>query len=184
MAFQAQPWRWLPRPAGRPNDAGSRCDAGVGYECAAERNELPLQVIVEFPTRNSETGCLHFRESSRRVAPGGTLQAYRIVQAIGDSKSSQRFSTHAADEFPAHAVPRVGGCLVQSHRHSTGLQGDAQRQPGKSASRDGDWVFQRRETTSLNAPRQWDDSRICYFFKFRPRRATDFRSGRSSIFLC
>ena len=110
------------------------------------------------------------------------MQARRVVQTIGDSKSSQRFATHAADEFATHTVPWVGGRLVQSHRHSTGLQADAQRQPGKSAACDGDWVFQRRETTSLNAPRQWDDSRICYFFEFRPRRATDLRSGRSSVF--
>ena len=57
---------------------------------------------------------------------------------------------------------------MQSHSHSTRLQGDAQRQPSKSASRYGDWVFQRREATSLNAPRQWDDSRMCHFFEFWP----------------
>ena len=170
MAFQAQPRRRLPRPAGCPDDAWRRCDAGVGDECAAEREELALQVIVEFPTRNSATGCLHFCEPSCRVAPGGALQARRIVQTIGDSKSSQRFPTHAADEFSTYTVPGIRRCFVQSHRHSTRLQGDAQRQPSKSASRYGDWVFQRREATSLNAPRQWDDSSMCYFFEFRPGR--------------
>jgi len=80
-----------------------------------------------------------------------------IVQAIGDSKRSQRFVTHPADELPAHSMPRVGGCLVQSHRHSSGLQSNAQRQTGQSAARNGDWFFQRREATSLNATRQWDD---------------------------
>ncbi len=171
MAFQAQPRRWLPRPAGCPDNARCPCDAGVGDECAAEREELALQVIVELPTRNSATGGLHFREPSCRVAPGGALQMRRVVKAIGDSKSSQRFPTHAADEFPTHTVPRIRRRLVQSHSHSTRLQGDAQRQPSKSASRYGDWVFQRREATSLNAPRQWDDSLMCHFFESRPRRA-------------
>ena len=93
----------------------------------------------------------------------------RLIQTISDAQRLEGFLAHATDEFPAHAMPRVSGGLVQRHRHSTGLQRDAQRKPGQPSSRDGDGVFQPREATSLNDPRQWDNSRICHFFESNPK---------------
>ena len=62
---------------------------------------------------------------------------------------------------------------MQSHRHSTGLQGDAQRKPSKSAPRDGDWFFQQREAITLNASRQWDDS-VGTIFGIQAKQRQDF----------
>ena len=65
------------------------------------------------------------------IEPPRAAQRNRLAETIRDAQRRKRLIRDAADEFPAHAVPRIFSRLMQRHGDAAFEECDAKRQTGE-----------------------------------------------------